>query len=198
MVAHFQVVAAGQNVHDAKLFGRLWSGCRRESQLSNCWSKYLCLDITTTDEPERRWENTSTLHTFVGLVKRSLDATATETPPGSQMGRWANIGWLSKCRAIFARYDKRLSANYSGPIKLSLCCSGDAVTAYWRMKFRKFAFANGTRSAWYHQPNSPVSSIKPDRSSAHFANWANFWIYCKHQHRCCTVWSHLRATINSH
>jgi transposase len=48
--------------------------------------------------------------------------------------RWVverTLAWLSKCRAILVRWDKK-ACNYLGLLKLACALSGSAVTIAWR------------------------------------------------------------------
>ena len=136
------VVVAGANVHDTKLLQRTLESvvvARPESTSESPpfreeTAQNLCLD--------KGYDN-PTGHSAVAafgyrphirrIGEEKLDQSGKRT---RQARRWVverTLGWLSKCRAILVRYDKK-PANYLGLIQL-------ACTLIWYRRQRRLAIS---------------------------------------------------------
>ena len=110
------VVVAGANVHDTKLLRMTLESIvvRRPEGAQN-----LCLD--------KGYDN-STSHGTVAdtgyqphicrIGEEKLDQSGKKTHPARRWVVERTLGWLSKCRAILVRYDKKPS-NYLGLLQLA-------------------------------------------------------------------------------
>ena len=114
------VVVAGANVHDTKLLAATLEAVVVERpQPTPEEPQHLCLD-KAYDNPTG-WETVAT-HDYVPHIRRigeeKLDATGEKRYPARRWVVERTLAWLSKCRAILVRYDKKAS-NYLALIKLA-------------------------------------------------------------------------------
>ncbi len=115
------VVIAGANVHDTKLLAATLDTLVVERpQTTPERPQHLCLDLGY-DNPTGAAAVAS--HQYVahlrriGKEKRDL-ATGEKRFPARRWVVERTLAWLSKCRALLIRYDKR-SANFLGLLKLA-------------------------------------------------------------------------------
>ena len=115
------VVIAGANVHDTKLLSATLDAIVVERPRSTPERpQHLCLDLGY-DNPTGASAVAS--HHYVAHLRRigkeKLDLVTGE--PRFPARRWVverTLAWLSKCRALLVRYDKR-SANFLALLKLA-------------------------------------------------------------------------------
>lgn len=115
------VVAAGANVRDDKLLAATLDAVVVERpKPSEEALQHLCLDKGYDNEPSREVVRE---RDYVAHVRRigeeKLDRNTGEKRYPAR--RWVverTLGWLSKCRAILVRYEKK-AANYLGLIKVA-------------------------------------------------------------------------------
>ena len=111
---------AGANVHDTKLLALTLESIAVERP-DGCdeWPQHLCLD-KGYDNPTGRQAGAA--HGYRGHTRRigeeKLDAQGVERYPARRWVVERTLAWLSKCRAILVRYDKKAS-NYIGLIQLA-------------------------------------------------------------------------------
>lgn len=114
------VVVAGANVHDTKLLAQTLDAIvvERPSPTEEA-PQHLCLD-KGYDNPTG--EEAVAKHDYIPHVRRigeeKKDLTGTKRYPARRWVVERTLGWLSKCRAILVRYEKK-SSNYLGMIKLA-------------------------------------------------------------------------------
>lgn len=113
------VVIAGANVHDAKLLEHTLNAIVVERPKTQQIEQHLCLD-KGYDNPTSR--EAVTKHQYTPHIRRigeeKWDANQQKTYPARRWVVERTLGWLSKCRAILVRYDKK-ACNYLGLIKLA-------------------------------------------------------------------------------
>ena len=118
------IVVAGANVHDAKLLEATLDAIVVEPQ-------HLCLD--------RRYDNPSgrgaaARHGYREHIRRigeeKLDASGDKRYPARRWVVERTLAWLSKCRAVLVRYDKKV-ANYLGVLQLA--CALLWFRRQWRL-----------------------------------------------------------------
>ena len=114
------IVIAGANVHDAKLLKRTLQAIVVPRPRPAARKKqYLCLD-KGYDNPTGR--EAATYRGYTPHVRRigeeKLDGRGRKRHPARRWVVERTLGWLSKCRAILVRYDKK-SSNYLGLIQLA-------------------------------------------------------------------------------
>ena len=111
------VVVAGANVHDTKLLAITLDSIVVERPEAGI--EHLCLD-KGYDNPTGR--EAVAAHGYRGHIRcigeEKLDAKRTKRYPARRWVVERTLAWLSKCRAILVRYDKKVS-NYIGMIQLA-------------------------------------------------------------------------------
>jgi putative transposase len=125
------VVVAGANVPDARLLAATIEAVVLERPpVEDGWPQHLCLDKAYDNEDG--WgacvDHNYTPH--IALIRDKRPATREPRKPR----RWVverTLAWLSKCRAILVRWDKK-AANYLGLLKL-------ACALLWFRRFRDLA-----------------------------------------------------------
>jgi putative transposase len=123
------VIVAGANVPDARLLAATLEVIMAEPPKLN-WPQHLCLD--------KGYDNATGWGVVVenGYGAR-IQLIRDLRPPRKKCHtprRWVverTLAWLSKCRAILVRWDKK-ACNYLGLLKLACALSGSAVTIAWR------------------------------------------------------------------
>ena len=125
------VVVAGANVHDTKLLAITLDSIVVERP--DIGIEHSCLD--------KGYNNPSgheavAAYGYQGYIRRIgeeiLDATGEKRYPARHWEVERTLAWLSKCRAILVRYDKKVS-NYIGLIQLAC-----ALLWYRRQRQPKF------------------------------------------------------------
>ena len=114
------MVVAGANVHDTKLLAMtLESIVVGRPDLGDDGTQHLCLD-KGYDIPTGHQAVAS--HEYRGHIRRigeeKLEAKGEKRYPARRWVVERTLAWLSKCRAILVRYDKKVS-NYIGLIQLA-------------------------------------------------------------------------------
>ena len=114
------VVIAGANVHEAKLLKRTLQAIVVPRPRSTPRKKqHLCLD-KGDDNPTDRAAATDRGYTphIRRIGEEKLDDRGRKRHPARRWVVERTLAWLSKCRAIFVRYDKN-PLNYLGLIQLA-------------------------------------------------------------------------------
>lgn len=114
------VVVAGANVPDFKLLeDTLDAIVVDRGEASDQAPRHLCLDAGYDNQPAREVVQR---HGYTPHVRRigeeKKDAFGEKRYPARRWVVERTLGWLSKCRAILVRYDKK-AANYLGLIKVA-------------------------------------------------------------------------------
>jgi putative transposase len=114
------VVVAGANVHDTKLLeATLEAIVVERPAVTEDAPQNLCLDKAYDNPTGRR---AATDHNYEPHIRRigeeKLDSEGRKRYPARRWVVERTLGWLSKCRAILVRYDKK-ACNYLGLIKLA-------------------------------------------------------------------------------
>ena len=114
------VVVAGANVHDTKLLAATLAAIVVERPVPTQEApQHLCLE-TAYDNPTG--EAAVAAPHYVPHIRRigqeKLDASGEKRYPARRWVVERTLAWLSKCRAILVRYDKKAS-NYLALIKLA-------------------------------------------------------------------------------
>ncbi len=113
------VVISGANVHDCKLLEATLKAIIVERPKPQDIEQHLCLD-KGYDNPTGR--NAVDKHQYIPHIRRigeeKLDEQQQKRYPARRWVVERTLGWLSKCRAILVRYDKK-ACNYLGMIKLA-------------------------------------------------------------------------------
>jgi putative transposase len=128
------VVIAGANVHETKLLAATLSAIivPRPEPTAEA-PQHLCLD-KAYDNPTG--EQAVAEHGYIGHIRRigeeKLDPNQEKKYPARRWVVERTLAWLSKCRAILIRYDKKAS-NYLGLLKL-------ACALLWYRRYRRLAF----------------------------------------------------------
>ena len=127
-------VVAGANVHDTKLLAATLESVVVEAPHGgDAEAKHLCLD-KGYDNPTGR--QAVAAHGYLGHIRRiseeKLDAQGVKRYPARRWVVERTLAWLSKCRAILVRYDKKAS-NYLGLIQLA--CALLWYRRRWQLKF---------------------------------------------------------------
>ena len=112
-------VIAGANVHDTKLLqATLEAIVVKRPRPTARRPQHLCLD-KGYDNPTGR--EAAEAHKYVPHIRRigeeKLDPTGRKRYPARRWVVERTLGWLSKCRAILVRYDKK-DTNYLGLLQL--------------------------------------------------------------------------------
>ena len=125
------MVVAGANVHDTKLLRPTLESIVVEQGRKA--PKSLCLD-KGYDNPTGH--GTVAAAGYQPQIRRigeeKLDQSGEKTHPARRWVVERTLGWLSKCRAILVRYDKK-PANYLGLLQL-------ACALIWYRRQRRIAF----------------------------------------------------------
>lgn len=128
------MVIAGANVHETKLLAATLSAIivPRPEPTAEA-PQHLCLD-KAYDNPTG--EQAVAEHGYIGHIRRigeeKLDPNQEKKYPARRWVVERTLAWLSKCRAILIRYDKKAS-NYLGLLKL-------ACALLWYRRYRRLAF----------------------------------------------------------
>jgi putative transposase len=114
------VVVAGANVHDTRLLkATLEAIVVERPQPTQERPQHLCLD-KGYDNPTGR--QAAAEHDYVAHIQRigeeKLDASGQKRYPARRWVVERTLAWLSKCRAILVRYEKK-AANYLGLLQLA-------------------------------------------------------------------------------
>lgn len=114
------VVIAGANVHDTRLLGATLEAIVVERPEPGEGSpQHLCLD-KGYDNPTGR--QALATHGYEAHIRRigqeRLDTTGQKTYPARRWVVERTLAWLSKCRAILVRYEKK-AENYLGLLQLA-------------------------------------------------------------------------------
>ena len=114
------IVVAGANVHDAKLLEATLDAIVVERpQPTEEEPQHLCLD-KGYDNPSGR--GAAAGHGYTEHIRRigeeKLDASGDKRYPARRWVVERTLAWLSKCRAVLVRYDKK-AANYLGVLHLA-------------------------------------------------------------------------------
>lgn len=114
------VVVEGANVHDAKLLETTLNAVVVERPgLTEEEPQNLCLD-KAYDNPTA--EQAVSAHGYIPHIRRigeeKLDEKGEKRYPARRWVVERTLGWLSKCRAILIRYEKK-ATNYLGLIKVA-------------------------------------------------------------------------------
>ena len=112
------VVVAGANVPDARLLAATIEAVVLERPpVEEGWPQHLCLDKGYDNEHGWSACIDHECETHIALIRGERPAGPTRHKPR----RWVaerTLAWLSKCRAILVRRDKK-AANYLGLLKLA-------------------------------------------------------------------------------
>lgn len=113
-------VVAAANVHDTKLLAETLAASVVERPVpSAAQPQHLCLD-KGYDNPTGHAAVAA--HAYTGHIRRigeeKLDSNGEKRHPARRWVVERTLGWLSKCRALLVRYDKK-SSNYLGLIQLA-------------------------------------------------------------------------------
>lgn len=113
------VVIAGANVHDAKLLEKTLDAVIVERPSPKEVEQHLCLD-KGYDNPTSR--EAVEKHQYTPHIRKigeeKWDENRQKIYPARRWVVERTLGWLSKCRALLVRYDKK-ACNYLGLIKLA-------------------------------------------------------------------------------
>ena len=114
------VVVAGANVHDAKLLSRTLDAIVVDRpEPTREAPQHLCLD-KGYDNPSGR--QAATDHRYTTHIRRigeeKLDLRGRKRHPARRWVVERTLSWLSKCRGILVRYEKK-ACNYLGVLKLA-------------------------------------------------------------------------------
>lgn len=114
------VVVAGANVHDAKLLGRTLDAIVVERPEPTPEApQNLCLDKGYDNPSGRR---AAADHKYIPHIRRigeeKLDGRGQKRRPARRWVVERTLSWLSKCRGILVRYEKK-ACNYLGVLKLA-------------------------------------------------------------------------------
>ncbi len=114
------VVVAGANVRDDKLLGATLDAVVLERPEPTAEApQHLCLDKGYDNRPTRELvEGRSYVPHIRRIGEEKLDETGEKRYPARRWVVERTLGWLSRCRAILVRYEKK-GANYLGLIKLA-------------------------------------------------------------------------------
>ena len=114
------VVVAGANVPDAQLLEKTIEAVILERPpVEEGWPQHLCLDKGYDNEDGWGACIDHGYEPHIALIRHERP----ERPKAHKARRWVverTLAWLSKCRAILIRWDKK-SENYLGLLKLACC-----------------------------------------------------------------------------
>lgn len=129
------VVIRGANVHDCKLLEATLEAIVVERPKPQNVEQHLCLD-KGYDNPTGR--DAVDQHKYIPHIRRigeeKLDEQQQKRYPARRWVVERTLSWLSKCRAILVRYDKK-ACNYLGLIKLA--CALLWYRRCWRLSKTK-------------------------------------------------------------
>jgi putative transposase len=129
------VVIGGANVHDCKLLKATLEAIVVERPKPQTLKQHLCLD-KGYDNPTGR--DAVDKHKYIPHIRRigeeNFDEQQHKRYPARRWVVERTLGWLSKCRAILVRYDKK-ACNYLGLIKLA--CALLWYRRCWRLSTAK-------------------------------------------------------------
>ena len=108
------MVVAGANVHDTKLLRPTLESIVVERSEG---AQNLCLD-KGYDNPTGHGADAGYQPQIRRIGEEKLDQSGEKTHPARRWVVERTLGWLSKCRAILARYDKK-PFNYLGLLQLA-------------------------------------------------------------------------------
>lgn len=128
------VVVAGANVHDTKLLEATLDAIVVERpEPTEEAPQNLCLDKGYDNPSGHR---AAAEHRYQAHIRRigeeKLDASGQKRYPARRWVVERTLAWLSKCRALLVRYDKK-AANYLGLLQL-------ACALLWLRRLWRFAF----------------------------------------------------------
>ena len=114
------MVVAGANVRDDKLLtATLDAVVVERPEPTEEAPQHLCLDKGYDNQPTRELvEGRSYVTHIRGIGEEKLDEAGEKRYPARRWVVERTLGWLSKCRAILVRYEKK-AANYLGLIKVA-------------------------------------------------------------------------------
>ena len=128
------MLVAGANMHDTKLLSMTLASVvaeRPDGYDEGRW--HLCLD-KGYDNPTGR--QAVVAHGYRGHIRRiweeKLDAQGVKRYPARRWVVERTLAWLSKCRAILVRCEKKIP-NYLGLVQLA--CALLWYRRQWRLKF---------------------------------------------------------------
>jgi putative transposase len=126
------VIVAPANVHDTKLLeATLEAIVVERPAVRDDAPQNLCLDKAYDNATGRR---AATDHNYEAHIRRigeeKLDSEGRKRYPARRWVVERTLAWLSKCRAILVRYDKK-ACNYLGLIKLA--CALFWYRRLWRL-----------------------------------------------------------------
>ena len=129
------VVVAGANAHDTKLLAATLAAVILERpEPSEAAPQNLCLD-KGYDNPTGHAATAE--HGYIPHIRRigeeKLDERAEKTYPARRWVVERTLAWLSKCRALLVRYDKK-GENYLGLLKL-------ACALLWYRRYHKLCLS---------------------------------------------------------
>ena len=113
-------VVAGANVRDDKLLGATLDAVVLERpEPTEEAPQHLCLDKGYDNRPSRELvEGRSYVPHIRRIGEEKLDEAGEKRYPARRWVVERTLGWLSRCRAILVRYEKK-GANYLGMIKVA-------------------------------------------------------------------------------
>ena len=128
------IVVAGANVHDTKLLAATLDAVVVERPRPTEPSpQHLCLD-KAYDNPTGA--ETVARHDYVPHIRRigeeKLDASGQKRHPARRWVVERTLGWLSKCRGLLVRYEKK-AENYLAMLQLSCALLG--YRRWWQLRF---------------------------------------------------------------
>ena len=127
------MVVAGANVHDTKLLAMTLESVVVERAVGCEGTQHLCLD-KGYDNPTGH--QAVAAHGYRGHIRRigeeKLDGKGVKRYPARRWVVERTLAWLSKCRAILVRYDKKAS-NYLGLVQLA--CALLWYRRQWQLRF---------------------------------------------------------------
>jgi putative transposase len=114
------VVVSGANVRDDKLLAATLDAVAVERpEPTEEAPQHLCLDKGYDNRPSKELvEGRSYVPHIRRIGEEKLDETGEKRYPARRWVVERTLGWLSKCRAILVRYEKK-AANYLGLIKVA-------------------------------------------------------------------------------
>lgn len=115
------VVVAGANVRDDKLLAATLDAVvvERPEPTEEDVPQHLCLDKGYDNQPSRELvEGRSYVAHIRRIGEEKLDEAGEKRYPARRWVVERTLSWLSKCRAILVRYEKK-AANYLGLVKVA-------------------------------------------------------------------------------
>ena len=113
------VVVAGANVHDTKFLGATIEAIVVDRPSPNEREQHLCLD---KGYDNRTGWSTVAEHDYIPHIRRTgeekLDSAGFKRYPARRWVVERTHAWLSKCRTLLVRYEKKAS-NYIGLLQLA-------------------------------------------------------------------------------